>query len=70
MAPQSVRFFEGHKFMWDGEVYPSREAAEARRGQYAAGGFETRLTEEENTFCVYTRRVVTEVVVQGEAPPT
>jgi len=70
MAPQSVRFFDGHKFMWDGEVYASRDAAESRRTEYADRGFETQLTEEENGFLVYTRRVVTEVVVQEGPPPT
>jgi hypothetical protein len=69
MAPQSVRFFDGHKFMWDGAVYPSREAAEAREKEYGDNRFETRFVEEENAFLIYTRRVVTEVVVEGEAPP-
>jgi hypothetical protein len=69
MGPQSVRFFDGHKFMWDGEVSASRDAAESRRTGYADRGFETQLTEEENGFLVYTRRVVTEVVVQEGPPP-
>jgi hypothetical protein len=68
MAPQNVRFFEGHKYMWDGEVYPSHEDAEAKSEEYAANEFETRLVEEGDEFLVYTRRVVTEVVVEGEAP--
>ena len=69
MAPQNVRFFEGHKYMWDGEAYPSRDAAEAKRKEYADKEFETQLIEEEGAFLVYTRRVVTEVVVEGEPPP-
>jgi hypothetical protein len=69
MAPQSVRFFDGHKFMWDGEVYPSRRAAEARGKEYADNRFETQVVEEQDTFLVYTRRVVTEVVVEGTPPP-
>jgi len=69
MAPESVRFFGGHKYMWDGEVYESRDAAEAKRKEYADNEFETQLIEEEDTFLVYTRRVVTEVVVEGEPPP-
>ena len=68
MAPENVRFFEGRKFMWDGEVYPSRDEAEAKREEYAGNGFETQLVEEQDQFLVYTRRVVTEVVVEGEAP--
>ncbi len=68
MEPQNVRFLEGHKYMWDGEAYESREAAEAKRNEYADNEFETQLVEEQDQFLVYTRRVVTEVVVEGEAP--
>lgn len=68
MTPQNVRFFDRHKFMWDGEVYASRPDAEARRTQYQDQGFETQLTEEDGQFLLYTRRVVKEVVVEG-APP-
>lgn len=68
MAPETVRFFEGHKYMWDGEIYPSHDEAEAKREEYAGNEFETQLVEDGNQFLVYTRRVVTEVVVDGEAP--
>ncbi|MBM4036887.1 MAG: hypothetical protein FJ290_00100 [Planctomycetes bacterium] len=69
MAPQDVRFFEGRKFMWDGEAYPSRDAAEAKRKEYTDNRFETQLIEEDGAFLVYTRRVVTEVVVEGDGLP-
>ena len=69
MAPENVRFFDGHKYMWDGEVYESRDPADAKQTEYADKEFETQLIEEEGTFLVYTRRVVTEVVVEGEPPP-
>jgi len=69
MGPQSVRFFDGHKYMWDGELYESAEAAEAKRQEYADNEFQTRLVEEDDGLLVYTRRVVTEVVVEGEPPP-
>jgi hypothetical protein len=55
--------------MWDGEVYESADAAEAKRKEYADNEFETQLVEEQDQFLVYTRRVVTEVVVEGEPPP-
>ena len=69
MAPDNVRFFEGHKYMWDGEVYESRDAAEGKIEEYGGNDFETQLVEEHDEFLVYTRRVVTEVVVEGEPPP-
>ena len=68
MAPQ-VRFFDRLKFVGDGEVYPTRAAAEAKKGQYEGQGFETRLVEQEGQFSLYTRRVVKEVKVEGEPPP-
>ena len=69
MEPENVRFFDGHKFMWDGETYDSAEAAEAKRKEYADNEFETQVVEGADAFLVYTRRVVTEVVVEGEPPP-
>ena len=67
--PESVRFFDRRKFLWDGEVYDASPAAEAKRSGYEAQGFETQLVEEEGKLLLYTRRVVKEVVVQGEPPP-
>lgn len=51
--------------MWDGEEYPSETAAQERISEYQAEGFETELVEEDGKHYVFTRRVVTEVVVEG-----
>ena len=67
--PASVRFCERQKFLWDGEEYDSSSAAEAKKGEHEAQGFQTQLFAEKTKYFVYTRRVVKEVVVQGEAPP-
>ncbi len=69
MAPQSVLFFERSKFMWDGESYDSHPAAETKKSEYEAKGFETRLIEEEGKAFLYTRRVVKEIVIEGGPPP-
>ncbi len=69
MAPQSVRFFERSKFLWDGESYDARPAAEAKKSGYEAQGFEARLVEEDGKVLLYTRRVVKEIVIEGQAPP-
>ena len=66
---QNLRFLDRRKFVWDGEVYDSQAAAEARKTDYEGQGFETQMVAEEGKFFLYTRRVVKEVVVQGEAPP-
>ncbi len=68
MAPQSVRFFDRRKFLWDGEAYGSAAAAEAKKAEYEAQGFETQIVEEEGAALVYTRRVVKEIVLEGEPP--
>jgi len=67
--PQNVRFFDRSKFVWDGELYDARATADARKSQYETQEFQTRLIEEEGKFLLYTRRVVKNVVVEGEPPP-
>jgi len=68
MAVPEALWIEGDKYMWDGAEYASRAEAEAKAGAYETDGFETQIVEEEDKFLVYTRRVVTEIVVEGEAP--
>jgi biotin operon repressor len=69
MAVSEARWVEGNKYMWDGAEYASREEAQARADAYKKDGFEILVVEAEGKWLVYTRRVVTEVVIQGEAPP-
>ncbi len=63
MAEQA-RFFDGKKFMWDGEEYDSEENANAAQKQYEENGFEVELCREEGNVLLYTRRVVTEIVLE------
>ena len=66
--PDSFKIIDTKKFLWDGETYDTKDAATEVENKYKTDKFETRLLEEEGKFLVYTRRVVTEVVVEG-APP-
>jgi len=59
---------DGKKFMWDGNSYENEDAAKNAEKSYSEEGFETRLLQEAGKYEIYTRRVVTEVVVEGEAP--
>ena len=59
---------DGKKFMWDGRIYDTEDAAKNIERGYSSEGFETRIVQEEGKYNVYTRRLVTEVVVSGEAP--
>ena len=68
MAVDEAHWVDGDKYMWDGATYAAREEADARASTYAADGFETQVVESGSSFLIYTRRVVTEIVVEGNAP--
>ena len=64
MAEQA-RFFDGKKFMWDGQEYESEKDAKAEQKKYNENGFEVELyRDDEGKVFVYTRRVVTEIVLE------
>jgi len=63
------KIINGKKFMWDGIVYESKKEAEDTMRKYKDDNFEVDLIEEEGKHLLYTRRVVKEIVVEGEAPP-
>ena len=61
-----ARIFNGKKFMWDGKVYTDEKERREIAQKYKNDGFEVELVEEENQYFLFTRRVVTEVVVEGQ----
>jgi hypothetical protein len=64
MAEQA-RFFDDKKFMWDGQEYDSEKEAKAAQKQYTEKGFEVELyRDDEGKVFVYSRRVVTEIVLE------
>ncbi len=67
--PDVSKIINGKKFMWDGVVYESKKEAEDTMQKYKDDNFEVELKEEEGKHLLYTRRVITEIVVEGEAPP-
>ena len=66
--PDSFKIIDSKKFMWDGETYEGMEQAKAAEEAYQKEKFETKIIEEEGKPLVYTRRLVTEIVLEGEAP--
>lgn len=54
--------------MWDGVVYETEKEAQEVKKRYADDNFEVELVEEGGKYLLYTRRVVTEIVLEGEAP--
>ncbi len=67
--PDISKIINGKKFMWDGVVYESKKEVEDTMQKYKDDNFEVELLEEEGKHLLYTRRVVTEIVVEGETPP-
>jgi hypothetical protein len=66
--PESYKVIEGYKWMWDGAEYEEEAKAKEAEDGYTKENFETQIFEEEGKWLVYMRRVVTEVVVEGDAP--
>ena len=60
---EKVRFFDGKKFMWDSEEYADKKAAEEAKKKYIADGFEVQSLSEDGKVLLYTRRIVTEIVL-------
>ncbi len=61
-----ARIFDGKKFMWDGKAYTDEKERSGIYQKYKDDGFEVELVEEENQYFLFTRRVVTEVAVEGQ----
>jgi hypothetical protein len=62
-----ARKIDGRKYMWDGTEFESEGDANAAAERYRSDGFEAVVVAE-NGHRVYTRRVVTEVKVEGGSP--
>ena len=60
-----ARIFNGKKFMWDGRFYTNEKERREIGQKYQDDGFEVELVEEGGEYFLFTRRVVTEVVVEG-----
>jgi hypothetical protein len=54
--------------MWDGKTYETEAEAAKTKAEYEKNNFETRLLSEGGKYFLFTRRVVTEIVVEGQPP--
>ena len=66
--PDISKLIDGKKFMWDNVVYETEKEAQEVKKKYEDDNFEVELIQEENQYFVYSRRVVTEIVLEGEPP--
>lgn len=69
MAAEVAIWIDGDKYMLDRGSHATRDEAKAIAATYADNDFETQVIELDGAFHVYTRRVVTEIVLDGETPP-
>ena len=60
-----ARVFNGKKYMWDGRIYETKQDMKKTAEEYEKENFEFEEVEEEGKYYLFTRRVVTEVVVEG-----
>lgn len=64
----NFKIIDCKKYMWDGKTYEDSKLAKKTKTKYEKDGFEVELLEENGQYLIYTRRVVEEVVVEGEPP--
>ncbi|MGE5189017.1 MAG: hypothetical protein ACM3NF_03055 [Gemmatimonadota bacterium] len=67
MPGPAAKVIDGKKHMWDGTEYGSEADANAAAEKYRSEGFEAVVVAGDPNR-VYTRRVVTEVKVEGGSP--
>jgi hypothetical protein len=66
MSPNLALISDGKKFMWDGQLYDTREEASRTAESYQNENFQVQIVDEDGKFLVYTRRTVKEVVVTAQ----
>jgi hypothetical protein len=63
--PDLAKKIDGKKFMWDKGDYSTEEEARKKIAQYEKDGFEVECMEENGKYFIYTRRLVTEIVLEN-----
>ena len=64
-----AEIIDGKKFMWDKGNYSTEEEAMEKMAKYEKEEFETQLVIADAKYLVYTRRVVTEIVLEEGGQP-
>ena len=62
--PDLAQKIDGKKFMWDKGHYSTDQEAREKMAQYEKDGFEAECLQENGKYLVYTRRLVTEIVLE------
>jgi hypothetical protein len=62
--PDLATRIDGKKFMWDTYSYSTEQEAHEKMARYREDGFEAECVEEDGKYLVYTRKIVTEIVIE------
>jgi hypothetical protein len=62
--PSLSSIIDGKKFMWDKAIYASEAEAKEKMAVYENDGFEAACLTEEGKYLVYTRKVITEIILE------
>jgi len=62
--PNLAKKIDGKKFMWDKGYYSTEEEAREKMARYEKDGFEAECVQENGKYLVYTRRLVTEIILE------
>jgi len=60
---------DGKKYMWDKGVYATEQEAEEKMKSYLKDDFKAVKLEDEGKYLLYTRRIVTEIVLEEGGKP-
>jgi hypothetical protein len=60
---------DGKKYMWDKGVYATEQEAEEKMNSYLKDDFKVVKLEDKGKYLLYTRRVVTEIVLEEGGRP-
>jgi hypothetical protein len=63
MAVRS-RLFDGKKYVWDGQEYDDKKKAHEVEKEYRDKGFDVQSCSEDGRILLFTRRLVTEIVLE------
>ena len=63
LSPNLTIISDGKKFMWDGQLFDTRDDSLRAAEAYQKDNFEVRIQEQEGKFLVYSRRLVKEHVL-------
>ena len=59
------RKFDGKKFMWDGAEYKNETEARGALESCVSNGYDVKQIQEGGEFYIFTRKVATEIKVEG-----